>query len=183
MGSNPTTSAKQPPSPPVGNTDGGFSLCTHTHNATLVSILASNTISKHKLTQEDQSHPPARTLVVLVVVAEKSAQENPAIHPMCVLTSAPKRNKIHYMEKQLEQPSEHLRDTASNNHNYVVSLHQQLIEYRKQHGPSMEEMEERTGWSVEKLENFERYDANPTLNNIARYATALEVRIQDIHKP
>lgn len=47
----------------------------------------------------------------------------------------------------------------------------------------MEEMEERTGWGVKKLENFERYDANPTLNDIARYATALEVRIQDIHKP
>ena len=102
---------------------------------------------------------------------------------MCVLTSAPKRNKIHYMEKQLEQPSEHLRNVASSNHNYVASLHQSLVEHRKQHGPSMEEMEERTGWSVEKLENFERYDANPTLNDIARYATALEVRIQDIHKP
>lgn len=102
---------------------------------------------------------------------------------MCVLTSAPKRNKIHYMEKQLEQPSVHLRDTASGNHNYVVSLHQQLVEHRKQHGPSMEEMEERTGWSVEKLENFERYDVNPNLNDVARYATALEVRIQDIHKP
>lgn len=102
---------------------------------------------------------------------------------MCVLTSAPKRNKIHYMEKQLEQPSEHLRDTASSNYNYVVSLHQQLVEHRKQHGPLMEEMEERTGWSVEKLENFESYDASPTLNDIARYATALEVRIQDIHKP
>lgn len=47
----------------------------------------------------------------------------------------------------------------------------------------MEEMEERTGWGVKKLENFERYDANPTLNDIARYATVLEVRIQDIHKP
>ena len=102
---------------------------------------------------------------------------------MCVLTSAPKRNKIHYMEKQLEQPSVHLRDVASSNHNYVVSLHQQLIEHRKQHGPSMEEMEEHTGWSIEKLEKFERYDANPTLNDIARYATALEARIQDIHKP
>ena len=87
------------------------------------------------------------------------------------------------MEKQLEQPSVHLRDVASSNHNYVVSLHQQLIEHRKQHGPSIEEMEERTGWSVEKLKTFEHYDANPTLNNIARYATALEARIQDIHKP
>lgn len=129
------------------------------------------------------SHTPTHTLVALVVSATKPAQENPATHPACVLTSAPKRNKIHYMEKQLEQPSEQLRDVASSNHNYVVSLHQQLVEHRKQHGPSMEEMEERTGWSVEKLENFERYDANPTLNDIARYATALEVRIQDIHKP
>lgn len=102
---------------------------------------------------------------------------------MCVLTSAPKRNKIHYMEKQLEQPSKQLRDVASSNHNYVTSLHQSLVEHRKQHGPSMEEMEERTGWSVEKLENFERYDASPTLNDIARYATALETCIQDIHKP
>lgn len=102
---------------------------------------------------------------------------------MCVLTSAPKRNKIHYMEKQLEQPSVHLRNVASSNHNYVVSLHQQLVEHRKQHGPSMEELAERMEWSVEKLENFERYDFNPTLNDIARYATALEVRIQDIHKP
>lgn len=102
---------------------------------------------------------------------------------MCVLTSVPKRNKIHYMEKQLEQPSAHLRDVASSNHNYVISLHQSLVEHRKQHGPSTEEMEERTEWNVEKLENFERYDANPTLNDIARYATALKVRIQDIHKP
>lgn len=102
---------------------------------------------------------------------------------MCVLTSAPKRNRIHYMEKQLEHHSEHLRNVASSNHKYVMSLHQQIVEHRKQHGPSMEEMKERTGWSVEKLENFERYDNNPTLNDIARYATALEVRIQDIHKP
>ena len=87
------------------------------------------------------------------------------------------------MEKQLEQPSKYLRDTASSNHNYVTSLHQQLVEHRKQHGPSMEELAERAEWSVEKLENFERYDANPTLNDIARYATALEVRIQDIYKP
>lgn len=87
------------------------------------------------------------------------------------------------MEKQLEQPSEQLRDTASNNHNYVVSLHQQLVEHRKRHGPSMEELAERAEWSVEKLENFEHYDAKPTLNDIARYATALEVRIQDIYKP
>jgi transcriptional regulator, XRE family len=102
---------------------------------------------------------------------------------MCVLTSAPKRNKIHYMEKQLEHPSEHLRNTASSNHNYVTSLHQHLIEHRKQHGPSMEELAERAEWSVKKIETFERYDANPTLNDIARYATALEVRIQDIYKP
>lgn len=87
------------------------------------------------------------------------------------------------MEKQLEQPSEQLRNVASSNHKYVTSLHQQLVEHRKQHGPSMEEIKERTGWSVEKLKNFERYDANPTLNDIARYATALEVCIQDIHKP
>ena len=87
------------------------------------------------------------------------------------------------MEKQLEHPSEHLRNTASSNHNYVTSLHQHLIEHRKQHGPSMEELAERAEWSVEKIETFERYDANPTLNDIARYATALEVRIQDIYKP
>jgi transcriptional regulator, XRE family len=87
------------------------------------------------------------------------------------------------MEKQLEHPSAHLRDVASSNHNYVVSLHQQLVEHRKQHGPSTKELAERTGWSAEKLESFEHYDANPTLNDIARYATALEVRIQDIHKP
>lgn len=76
-----------------------------------------------------------------------------------------------------------MRDAASSNHNYVASLHQQLVEHREQHGPSMEKLAERTGWSVEKLENFERYDANPTLNDIARYAIALKVRIQDIHKP
>jgi len=47
----------------------------------------------------------------------------------------------------------------------------------------MEELAERAEWSVKKIETFERYDANPTLNDIARYATALEVRIQDIYKP
>ena len=56
VGSNPTTSAKQPPSTPVGNTDGGFPYA-HTHNATLVSILASDAAPKHKLIQEDQPHP------------------------------------------------------------------------------------------------------------------------------
>lgn len=178
MGSNPTTSAKQPPSLSVGNTDGGFPYVL-THNATLASILTSDAAPKHKLIQEDQQHPHSHS----GCRRRETRTRNPETHPMCVLTSAPKRNKIHYMEKQLEQPSEQLRDTASNNRNYVVSLHQQLVEHRKQHGPSMEEMEERTGWSVEKLESFEHYDANPTLNDVARYATALEVRIQDIHKP
>jgi len=150
----------------MGNTDGGFSYA-HTHNATLASILTSNT--------PHSGYPGC--------CRRETRTRKPCDTPMCVLTSAPKRNKIHYMEKQLEQPSGHLRDTAFSNHNYVTSLHQSLVEYRKQHGPSIEEMEERTGWSVEKLENFERYDANPTLNDVARYATALEVRIQDIHKP
>lgn len=81
MGSNPTTSAKQPPSLPVGNTDGGFPYVL-THNATLASILASDADPKHKLIQEDQPHP-TYTLVVLVVAAEKPEQET-LRHTPCV---------------------------------------------------------------------------------------------------
>jgi len=54
------------------------------------------------------------------------------------------------------------------------SLLKQLVDLRTHHGLSQQEVANRMGVSQPTVAAFERYDANPTLSSIARYAMAVE---------
>lgn len=54
------------------------------------------------------------------------------------------------------------------------SLLKQLVDLRKHHGLSQQKVADRMGVSQPTVAAFERYDANPTLSSIARYAMAVE---------
>lgn len=58
-------------------------------------------------------------------------------------------------------------------------LMRSLIKLRKTHGLSQETVAERMGVSQPTVASFERYDANPTLASIRRYALAVGGRIQN----
>jgi transcriptional regulator with XRE-family HTH domain len=63
----------------------------------------------------------------------------------------------------------------------LVRNHQHLMEglvaLRKEHRLTQAEVAERMGVSQPTVAIFERYDANPTLSTIRRYANAVEARI------
>ena len=54
-----------------------------------------------------------------------------------------------------------------------------LISYRDEHGLTQAAVAERMGVSQPAVAAFERYDANPTLSTIRRYALAVGVRISE----
>jgi transcriptional regulator with XRE-family HTH domain len=53
-----------------------------------------------------------------------------------------------------------------------------LVEHRRSHHISQETVAERMGVSQPTVAAFERYDANPTLSTIRRYALAVGVRLR-----
>lgn len=57
-------------------------------------------------------------------------------------------------------------------------MRQQLIELRKRHGLSQDTVAERMGVTQSAVSQFERYDANPTLSTIRRYAMAVGARLR-----
>jgi transcriptional regulator with XRE-family HTH domain len=58
-------------------------------------------------------------------------------------------------------------------------LMRSLVRLRKTHGLSQEVVAERMGVSQPTVASFERYDANPTLATIRRYALAVGARVQN----
>ncbi len=56
-------------------------------------------------------------------------------------------------------------------------LHDQLVFMRYQSGLSVGEVAERMACPVEDVERFERYDADPALSMVKRYALALHATI------
>lgn len=54
----------------------------------------------------------------------------------------------------------------------------ELVQARKKHGLTQKEVAERMGVSQSAVSQIERYDANPTLATLRRYALAVEVRLQ-----
>lgn len=61
-------------------------------------------------------------------------------------------------------------------------LMQELIAYRDDHNLSQEEVAHRMGVSQPTVSSFERYDTNPTLATIRRYALAVGVEIDYVIK-
>ena len=62
---------------------------------------------------------------------------------------------------------------------------QELVKLRLKHNLSQETVAERMGVTQPRVSQFERYDANPTLDTVRRYASAvgarLETRVIDDH--
>ncbi|MGO1592621.1 MAG: helix-turn-helix domain-containing protein [Ancrocorticia sp.] len=54
----------------------------------------------------------------------------------------------------------------------------ELIVLRKRHGLSQDDVADRLGVSQPAIAALERYDANPTLATLRRYAVAVEARIE-----
>lgn len=52
-----------------------------------------------------------------------------------------------------------------------------LVDLREQHGLSQADIAGRMGVSQSAVAQFERYDSNPTLASIRRYALAVEARL------
>ncbi|ACZ31929.1 transcriptional regulator, XRE family [Xylanimonas cellulosilytica DSM 15894] len=65
----------------------------------------------------------------------------------------------------------------------LVEAHEKLLDslvrFRKKHGLTQADVAERMGVSQPTVAAFERYDANPTLSTIRRYALAVEVRLRE----
>lgn len=53
-----------------------------------------------------------------------------------------------------------------------------LVEHREHAGLSLEVMGERTGYGAAGIESFERYDADPRLSMLRRYALAVGARLE-----
>lgn len=59
----------------------------------------------------------------------------------------------------------------------IRGLLEDLVKIRKRHGFSQEQLAERMGVSQSAVSQMERYDANPTLSSIERYAIAVGARV------
>lgn len=59
-----------------------------------------------------------------------------------------------------------------------AALLTRLIALRKEHGLSQAEVARRMGVSQPTVAGFERYDANPTLSTLRRYALAVGARLE-----
>ncbi len=70
---------------------------------------------------------------------------------------------------------EALADLLVDSHDELLSS---LVGMRKKHGLSQEQVAERMGVSQPAVASFERYDANPTLATIRRYALAVQASIE-----
>lgn len=73
------------------------------------------------------------------------------------------RERIRARAKALGANEEHFRD--------------QLFALRREHGLSQEVVAERMGVSQSVVARLERYDSNPTLSTLRRYALAVEARL------
>lgn len=60
-----------------------------------------------------------------------------------------------------------------------ANLLRDLVELRRKHRLTQAEVAERMGVSQPTVAGFERYDANPTLSTIRRYALAVGARINE----
>lgn len=64
-----------------------------------------------------------------------------------------------------------------------ANFKQALIEKRISKNISIEVVAERTGFTVEHVKEFERYDYDPKLSEVRRYANAIEVVYRHTVKP
>ena len=58
------------------------------------------------------------------------------------------------------------------------AMMEELVDMREKHGLSQAELAQRMGVSQSAVAQFERYDANPTLATIQRYALAVDANLE-----
>lgn len=80
-------------------------------------------------------------------------------------------------EEAEEQRLERLAASLVANHRELLAA---LVRQRKDHDLSQDEVAKRMGVSQPAVSAFERYDANPTLSTLRRYALAVNARLTDI---
>lgn len=79
-------------------------------------------------------------------------------------------NNVGGWMRRLQARADSLAETMAN-------LKGDLVVIREDSGLTMEDVAERMGYTVEAIEEFERYDADPTLSTIRRYALAVGATI------
>lgn len=80
------------------------------------------------------------------------------------------------MEDVAERRLERLAESLVANHRNLLRT---LVRQRKDHKISQDEVAMRMGVSQPTVSEFERYDANPTLSTLRRYALAVDARLVD----
>jgi len=65
----------------------------------------------------------------------------------------------------------HAMALVDNDYNFQLAL----VDLRKKRGYSIEEIAQRMGVAVEKVQRFESYDYDPKLSELRRYAMAIEI--------
>lgn len=71
----------------------------------------------------------------------------------------------------------HIEDRATHIVRDQQQMMRRLISLRKHHGLTQEVVADRMGVSQPTVAGLERYDSNPTLSTIMRYAVAVEARL------
>lgn len=69
------------------------------------------------------------------------------------------------------------RERSKHNVAALLDLKDALISQRKARGLTQKDVAERMGVSQPAVSEFERYDSNPTLRTLRKYATAVEATL------
>lgn len=77
----------------------------------------------------------------------------------------------------MSEMSEAVRERAAALAETLDRLLEDLVDLREQQGLSQRDVAERMGVTQSAVSQFERYDANPTLASVRRYALAVGARI------
>ncbi|WP_246955827.1 helix-turn-helix transcriptional regulator, partial [Brachybacterium sp. Marseille-Q7125] len=77
----------------------------------------------------------------------------------------------------MSETSEAVRERAAALAETLDRLLEDLVDLREQQGLSQRDVAERMGVTQSAVSQFERYDANPTLASVRRYALAVGARI------
>jgi transcriptional regulator with XRE-family HTH domain len=80
------------------------------------------------------------------------------------------------VDESFEKISARAEDLVRTDREFLAAL----IHHREKHGLTQADVAERMGVSQSTVSSFERYDANPTMATIRRYALAVGVRTRKL---
>ena len=71
-----------------------------------------------------------------------------------------------------------IRERSKKNASAVLAFKARLVKQRTDHGLSQQDVADRLGVKQSTVAELERYDSNPTLRTIQRYANAVDAKIR-----